>query len=119
MIPRAAARALGALSAATGLVILAEPEAVLHAVSSQRPDPFDTFVARVLGARSAVQGAALLALPRRRLVYAAAMVDLTHAASMVALAALRPEHRRAALCSAALASFTGSLGVATARRVAR
>jgi hypothetical protein len=64
----------------------------------------DALVARVLGARTAVQGASVIARPTRTVLVAAAVVDLLHAASMVAAARIWPQRHGPALASAALAA---------------
>ena len=58
---------------------------------------------RVLGARYILQSGTALAFGRPWVRDADAAIDLIHAVSMVALAALRPTHRRIALLSAATA----------------
>jgi hypothetical protein len=58
--------------------------------------------ARVLGARHLVEAVALARSGTTRTRGTVAVVDATHAASMIALAAIRPDHRRPAVASAAL-----------------
>lgn len=107
-------RTIGAVNAATGLVLLARPEAVVSAVTSGGAGPARGVV-RLLGLRLGLQGLLLSAAPRRRLVALGAAVDLAHAASMYGLGALRPRYRRAALVSAATATASGLLTAAAAR----
>jgi hypothetical protein len=58
--------------------------------------------ARVLGTRHLVEAVVLTRIGTTRVRSLVAVVDATHAASMVALAAVRPDQRRPALASAAL-----------------
>jgi hypothetical protein len=73
-----------------------------------RHEPVVAAVTRLLGTRLLLQGAADLVLGRRVLRPGVA-VELTHAASMVGLAARGPEHRRTALVSAAVATSLAAL----------
>jgi hypothetical protein len=75
-------------------------------------DPRVRAVVRVLGARYVVQGAGGLVVDRPWLPAADATVDAVHGLTMLAAAAVWPEHRRAALASAVLASAfaTADLG---------
>jgi hypothetical protein len=107
----AAARAVAAVNALTGLALIARPEQVVEAVTHGPRIPAKNVV-RFLGARLVVQGVLLTVLPRRRVVSACAAVDLTHAASMYALCAARPRYRRAALASALTATASGVLTAA-------
>jgi hypothetical protein len=79
-------------------------------------------VTRVLGVRYAVQGLASAALTRtswrRRTLVADAVVDGSHAASMLPVAALLPHVARPALLSAALATTLAVLDGRAARRPA-
>jgi hypothetical protein len=95
-----------------GAACLTAPGPLLRAVRA--PDHADLRVrgvARVLGLRLVTQGALDAAWPGypRRLGVA---VELTHAASMVPVAALRPDHRRAATTSASVATALALLDLA-------
>ena len=71
-------------------------------------DPTTQMIVRVLGGRLLLQAAADLALGRRtRRVDV--LVELTHAASMVPVAARWPAHRRTAIVSAAAATSIAAL----------
>jgi hypothetical protein len=87
-----------------GGACLAAPGGVLAVVGGpDRDDPTTRLAARVLGGRLVLQAAADLALgPRTSRV--GALVELTHAASMLPVAVRWPEHRRTALVSAAAAA---------------
>ncbi|MEO6884892.1 MAG: hypothetical protein ABI232_01215 [Jatrophihabitantaceae bacterium] len=111
-----AARPVAALDVMTGLLLVAVPARVLHAVAVER-DARATVLVRALGARSTAQGVALVLAPRRHLLVAVGAVDLLHATTMVALAVARPRYRRAAFSSATLATISGSLSLILARGV--
>ncbi|HEX3223982.1 MAG TPA: hypothetical protein VHR35_15570 [Nocardioides sp.] len=102
-------------TAARGLVggacVLA-PWALLATVGGpDRDDPRVAAVARVLGARLLLQ-AALDVAKGRRTRHLDAAVELSHAASMLPVAALWPLHRRSALVSAAVATGIAVLDLA-------
>lgn len=87
-----------------GGACLIAPGRVLDAVGGpDRHDPTTQLVARVLGGRLMLQGCADLMFGQRtrRLDV---VVDLTHAASMLPMAARWPAHRRTALSSAVAAA---------------
>lgn len=89
--------AVRSVRAAWGGLLLSRPATVLRVLGVH--DDTAVGVARVLGARHVVQAAVT-----SRVGWAAKLgpvVDLLHAASMLALAKASPEHRRAALTSAA------------------
>lgn len=117
MNPTRTGRALGAVAVGSGVTMLTRPHLVLRVVTGGR-SAIDPLVVRFLGARSALQGALLLGRPGRAALFAAGAVDLTHAASMLAVAA-SPTHRRAALCSAAFASLNGGLCLVAGRSIPR
>jgi hypothetical protein len=96
------AATLGRLVVGAGC--LAAPGAVLGLVGGpDRDDPTTQLVARVLGVRMLLQAGADLVLGRRTRGVAV-LVELTHAGSMLPVAARWPEHRRTALVSAATAT---------------
>jgi len=87
---------------AWGACLTVWPERVL----AKCPDPVPGYArtgVRVLGARQLVEGAVLARHPRRPPPEWSVAVDGLHALSMVALAAVRPELRPAAVRSAASA----------------
>lgn len=108
--------ALEVVRAAYGAFELIEPATIARAALGTEPDPALQGMERILGARHLVQavvtGASGGALHR-----AGAVVDLLHAASMVALAIGDAKRRRAAATSAAIATaFAVAELVAAARR---
>jgi hypothetical protein len=98
-----------------GAALLARPRDVVRAVAggSAMPPPV---IVRVLGARQLVQELVLVAKPSRLVLRGAAATDALHAASMVAAALVRPEYRRPALTSAAIAAGSAGAAVSRARR---
>jgi hypothetical protein len=101
-----------------GAACLAAPEALLGAVGA--PDSRDRRVhgiARVLGARLLLQAAldGVPAVGGRAVRDLDPAVELTHAASMVPVAAIWPRHRRSASVSAALATGIALLDLAGRR----
>lgn len=88
-----------------GLALLAAPAPILRALCGRHPGPDRRarLAARALGARHLIQAIALLQHPSRRWMLAGAAIDTTHAATMLALAAARPNRRRLAAVSAVLA----------------
>ena len=71
---------------------------------------------RVLGLRQLVQAAVTAPTPSPAVLALGVEVDLLHAASMVALAAVRPRYRRAALAEALAATALACAGTIAARR---
>jgi hypothetical protein len=98
-----AGRALGALSAGAGAVLLAWPHRVGTAVTPVAETVPAPWVVRLLGARMLAQGAIELARPARGILLLGGATDALHAASMVGLAAFDSRYRRPALTSAAVA----------------
>jgi hypothetical protein len=104
-------RLLGATNAALGVAMLAWPRQVTRAVTGRNAEAgtgrnaeAGTGWVRLLGGRYVVQGAAQISWPHPVVLRGSAAVDGVHAASMLALAALRPDYRRPALASCAVAT---------------
>ncbi len=110
------ARALTVVRVLWGTVLLITPEVVLRDLPHQRIDRAARGFARVLGARHLTQAAITSRDGTQRWLMAGAMVDATHAATMAALAALRPDRRKLALTNIATAMALAAAGVADARR---
>jgi hypothetical protein len=115
---RAGAGVSGALRGARvawGTVLLLRPDAGLCV----RPEPAlrrrARVFARVLGARQLLEVLVLSRRRSRRWIELGAAVDGVHGASMLALAALRPDWRRVAAVNALLAGLLALLGLAAAR----
>ena len=109
---RAASRTVAAAQVATGALAAARPDAVLGLVDRHRAGP-PAWLVRVLGGRMVLQGVAEIALDDPSVLVGGALVDATHAASMLATAAVSPRFRRPALVSAAVAGASAAALVAT------
>jgi hypothetical protein len=106
-------RAAALARLAIGGSCLLAPARVLDVVGGpDRHDPTVRLVVRVLGGRLVLQGCGDPLLGRRTRVLGA-VVDLTHVASMVPVAAGCSDHRRTALVSAAAASAIALLDLYT------
>ncbi len=110
------ARAVITVRVLWGTALLIAPEVVLRALPHQRIDGAARGFARVLGARHLTQAAITSRDGTRGWVVAGAVVDAIHAASMAALAVLRPDRRKLALTNVATATTLAAAGVAEARR---
>ncbi len=111
-----AARVLSAVRAGYGLLLLVRPERSPEVLLGDTRDPAVPPVVRVLGARHAAQGLVTLVRPTETVLGLGAGVDALHAASMVALAAVSPAHRRPGLVSAGAASVFAAASGVLARR---
>ncbi len=115
--PRASmARALLFVRVLWGTVLLIAPEVVLRDLPHQRIDRAARGFARVLGARHLTQAAITSRDGTHGWAVAGAVVDALHAATMAALAALRPDRRKLALTNFATATTLAAAGLAEARR---
>ena len=105
--PRAARAAdIGRLG--LGCFALLRPRAVLAA--TRTPDrAWPRRTVRLLGARLLVQAVAGTLAPGRRVLLGGAAVELTHAGTMVLLAAVSPAYRPLALTSGAVAAGFGAV----------
>jgi len=109
-------RALIGLRALAGAVLVLAPGKVLGDLPHRRIDDATRAFARILGARHLVEAAVLWRHDTHRWVLVGAAVDATHAATMLTLAAARPDARRLALTNALTASALAGAGVAADRR---
>lgn len=112
-------RVLAAGRMLLGALLLAAPEAVLRRISGRRADVGERRAARLLGVRNVVEGVVVASRRGRGWLLAGIAVDSTHVLSMVALAALRREHRRLATASALVATATATAGLVAARDACR
>ncbi|HEX3929364.1 MAG TPA: hypothetical protein VHW64_01580 [Nocardioides sp.] len=112
-------RAATASRLAVGSACLVVPRQALALLgAADRDDPVVAAVARVLGVRLLVQAGVESLLGGQaagRARWLGAAVDLAHAASMLPVAHRWPEHRRSALVSAAAATATAALDLASRR----
>jgi hypothetical protein len=99
-----------------GATLLLAPRPLLQAIAREPLNRRATGVARVLGARSVLQALATAQRPTRRRLAVGALVDATHAASMVAAAAADIGPRALTIASAATASAFAFAGVVQSRR---
>ncbi len=110
------ARALIVVRVLWGAVLLITPEVVLRDLPHQRIERLARGFARVLGTRHLTQAAITSRHGPRGWMVAGAVVDAIHAATMAALAALRPDRRKLALTNVATATALAAAEVADARR---
>lgn len=106
---RGPTRALAGIHCAVAAVLLVQPPAIVQAIAGDRGVP-PRWLIRVLGARTLAQGVGEALRPRRDVLVLGVIVDLAHAASMVAAAAVWPHYRRPALISAGTAVTSATLG---------
>ncbi|QGN58506.1 hypothetical protein [Nostocoides sp. HKS02] len=92
-----------------GLALLADPQGVARALTGTGLDHGEQVAARVLGVRHVAQAVVLAVDDRALARRAGRVVDLMHAASMLALAAWSPRRRRIALTDATIASMLAAL----------
>ncbi|MDN5760747.1 MAG: hypothetical protein L0H41_00305 [Microlunatus sp.] len=112
-------RAIGIAGASWGVLQLTRGPAIWTSLEGDQPSGTESGVIAVLGGRHLAQGLAEAVWPNHGQAWWA-VVDLTHAASMVAFAAVgRDRYRRVALCSGAVALTNGLLTLVARRRQAR
>jgi hypothetical protein len=87
-----------------GAALLCAPGPMIGVVTGQPPSRRARRVARVLGARHLAQAAITVLNPGPEVVALGVVVDLLHAASMFAFAAVVPDLRRAELADALAAT---------------
>ena len=87
---------------------------VLRKITGDRGVP-PAWIVRLLGARLLVQGAPEALRPSSTVLRLGVLVDLTHAASMLAAGRVWPRYRRAALASAAAAGASAVAGALLVR----
>jgi hypothetical protein len=99
-------RPVGLAGLAWGSVLLTAGPRLFRVVQGREPSRGEQDALVLLGARHLAQGLLQVVLPHH-LAGVHAVVDGLHAASMVALAAVTPGRRRAALVSGAVAALAG------------
>jgi len=113
MNPVTVIRAIG------GAVLLLAPDAILREVPHQQIDRSTRVFSRILGVRHLAQAAMVSSrggrASSRRWILIGAAVDAVHAATMAALALLRPSCRRLALTNATTACTLAAAGLYEAR----
>ncbi len=102
-----------------GLTLAAAPRLLLRAVAVRDPAPCAVDVVRVLGLRDVSQALACAPRPTGPVMLLGVETDALHAGSMIALAALSPRWRHAAVVSGAVAAAFAVVGGHQARGLAR
>jgi hypothetical protein len=92
------------------MALLCAPGPVIRACTGQSPSRRAGRVAQVLGIRHLAQAAITALAPGPEMEAAGAVIDLCHAASMLALAAVNQSSRRAELADALVAAALAVAG---------
>jgi hypothetical protein len=108
------ARLLAGAHVAQAALLLAQPPDVLRRISGAHGVP-PSWIVRVLGARTLTQAVAEARWPSSTVLRLGALVDLLHAASMLAATRIWPRYRRAALASAGSAGASALAGALLVR----
>lgn len=111
---RGGARLLAGAHLGQAALLLAQPPGVLRTITGDHGVP-PAWIVRVLGVRLLAQAAPEAIRPHRTLLRLGVLVDLVHAASMLAAARIWPRYRRAALASAGSAGASALAGALLAR----
>lgn len=104
------------LRAGYGVLLVSAPGPMARRFAGHRPDDRTLVVTRVLGARHLAQAMVTAGEPGPVVLALGVEADLTHAASMVCLAAVDRSRRRAAIIDAVGASCFALTGAVLARR---
>lgn len=113
--PSRSLRPVGLAGIGWGALLLWRGPTLFRRVQGRIPSSSERDAITVLGVRHAMQGLAQLLVPHHfGRLYAA--IDGVHAASMVAVAVVRPARRRAAMLSAAVAAASGLASVGAGGR---
>ena len=107
-------RALSLTRAAYGAALLCAPGAVISRCTGQPASTRTRAVVRVLGSRHLIQAAVTARAPSNLVLRAGVLVDLAHAASMLALGAVGQPLRRTPLADGLVAAIFAALGAASA-----
>ena len=109
------ARLLGLGQVALGVALTFRSKQIAASAAGAKADPAPGWLVRVLGLRSLVQGAVTAASPSPVVLQYGALVDATHAASMLPVVAVSTRYRRAAAISALTATISAAAGALAAR----
>ena len=112
---RPAIRLISGGQAVIGVGLAARPDAATALLGIRDRHAPPAWLVRVLGARMVVQAGVQLVRPTPAIAWTGVTVDATHAASMVAVAALSRRYRRGALASGAMAAASSLIVAAAAR----
>lgn len=105
-----------ALRVGYAALLLAAPEPVIGLCTGHRADPPTRAVTRLLGSRHLIHGILTGGTPSALVLALGVEVDLAHAASMLGLAVLDQQRRRAGLIDAAVAGSFALAGAVLAAR---
>jgi uncharacterized protein YjeT (DUF2065 family) len=108
-------RAVGVVTVVTGAALAGFPRQIGTFTSRSAALPPESIV-RILGGRYIAQGLAESLSPTRRVLKTACGVDVLHAGSMVALAAVSRQYRAPALVSMMIALTSAACTAGLARR---
>ncbi len=109
---------LGAIRAGVGVVRLLFPNSVIPGLVPIPPSSHGRLVVRALGVRQIAQAIFTSRDPDAAILRLGAVVDVTHAASMIGLAFIDRRYRRAALADASVAAVFALAGLVAASRSA-
>jgi hypothetical protein len=104
-----------AARASYGVALVMAPGAVIYLATGRFPGRRARRAAQLLGARHLVQAAVTALAPAPGVLAVGAGVDSLHAASMLALAAVSPGTRRAALTDALAEALFAAAGALAGR----
>jgi hypothetical protein len=111
-----AVRGLALERCASGLALLVCPPAIRRQVDARESTP-PVWLVRVLGARLLAQGVVEFTWPTRSVTLTGAVIDATHALSMITAAAWMPRCRRAAAASGMEAGLSALIAASLWRRL--
>jgi hypothetical protein len=117
--PRATLRGVAIAQTLGAAALAVYPHRATRVIGNDRRLAPPAWIVRVLGVRSLLQGAAELRWPTPAVACAGAVVDATHAASMVLVAARSRRYRRAALVSGGFATVAAAAQMGAAARELR
>lgn len=106
------------LRAGYGILLLVAPGPVIRVYTGHRADQLTRAIARVLGSRHLVQGLCTAGTPNALVLALGVEVDLAHVASMLGLAVLDRQRRRAGLVDAVAAGCFAIAGTVVVVRAA-
>jgi hypothetical protein len=113
--PLRGARLLAGTHLGQAVVLLAQPPDVLRRITGDDGVP-PAWIVRVLGARILIQAVPEAISPSPNVLRLGVVVDLVHAASMLAAARVWPRYRRAALASSGSAGASAVALIVRGRR---
>jgi hypothetical protein len=97
-------RGVAAVQGGVGALLAARPDVAVARCGIRSPNTPPAWVVRLLGGRMVLQAGAELLRPTPDLALTGALVDATHALSMVGVALISRRYRRGAVISAGIAA---------------